>query len=505
MAQDDELFEDSSMTEPVELTELPTQRPCLGWYESRKNARLGGKTFFPPGRSETQIALAMVTLGSILVPLCWGQTAELLKNVLAISILILASSTNLMFAVLGGGLIVFPLALGILYFYLQRWLNSFTEADRILLNDEGITVYWSAQPAKLLRWTDITSVFLFRPEHTMMPGKWLVGFGTTEARPVNIRHPVAAALGPELLALLKTHCKWASIDPDLIELWEPALADSRTELWLKSLSKAPKESELVPLFPGDTLKNGRYTILSLIGVGGQGTAYLAKDKESEAEVVVKENLFPVFVDADVRAQAEGRYKQEVELLGQLSNEQIVSMLDSFMEAHRGYLVFNYINGDSLRKLVKKRAALPETEVVQLAQQMAEMLKYLHGLSPPVIHRDFTPDNLLLDQSGKLILIDFNVARQMVSTKTATVVGKHAYIPPEQFRGEADTRSDIYAFGATLFFLLIGEDPEPIAQSFPAQLNPELSEKIDQLVSKATAQNLADRFQSASELLKHLNP
>ncbi|MFX6803861.1 hypothetical protein ABTH20_20600, partial [Acinetobacter baumannii] len=85
------------------------------------------------------------------------------------SILILASSTNLMFAVLGGGLIVFPLALGILYFYLQRWLNSFTEADRILLNDEGITVYWSAQPAKLLRWTDITSVFLFRPEHTMMP------------------------------------------------------------------------------------------------------------------------------------------------------------------------------------------------------------------------------------------------------------------------------------------------------------------------------------------------
>src|SRR5581483_12186920 len=103
----------------------------------------------------------------------------------------------------------------------------------------------------------------------------------------------------------------------------------------------------------------------------------------------------------------------------------------------------------------------QTRVLELATQMCDILAHLHGQSPPVLHRDFTPENLILDVDGNLRLIDFNVAQQMESTATRTVVGKHSYIPPEQFRGKATTQSDIYAMGASIFYLLTGTEPEPI--------------------------------------------
>src|SRR5262249_34843353 len=125
---------------------------------------------------------------------------------------------------------------------------------------------------------------------------------------------------------------------------------------------------------------------------------------------------------------------------------------------------------------------------------------LHGLSPPVVHRDFTPDNLILNVDGTLKLIDFNVARQSVeSTTSGTVVGKHAYLPPEQFRGMPETQSDIYAMGATLHFLLTGADPEPISVSHPRQICSDVSEELNAVVEKSTALDLQKRYQSVAEL------
>ncbi|MBX9724023.1 MAG: serine/threonine protein kinase, partial [Candidatus Obscuribacterales bacterium] len=286
--------------------------------------------------------------------------------------------------------------------------------------------------------------------------------------------------------------------------WEPRLSGSNNELWLKSLSSAPKEAELMPLYPGDFVGTDRYQIISRIGVGGQGTAYLAKDCSQNQNIVLKETLFPVYVDAEVRAKAEARYKNEVAMLARLDNPHVVRMLDSFVDEHRGYLVLEYIDGLSLRQLVKKEGALADTKVIELAIEMANILKYIHELSPPLVHRDFTPENLLLEKDGRLVLIDFNVARQVESTKTATVVGKHAYIPPEQFRGDADARSDIYAFGATLFFLLCAEDPEPISQSFPAAQNLGINSQLNELVGRATALDMSERYASAEEVLLALN-
>jgi serine/threonine-protein kinase len=116
-----------------------------------------------------------------------------------------------------------------------------------------------------------------------------------------------------------------------------------------------------------------------------------------------------------------------------------------------------------------------------------------------VHRDFTPDNLILNSRGKLKLIDFNVAQQLQAGSSGTIVGKHAYLPPEQFRGKANTQSDLYAFGATLFYLLIGTDPEPISQSSPLARNAEVSEEIDRIIKQATALQENNRFKSAQEI------
>jgi serine/threonine protein kinase len=112
--------------------------------------------------------------------------------------------------------------------------------------------------------------------------------------------------------------------------------------------------------------------------------------------------------------------------------------------------------------------------------------------------------LILDKNNKLVLIDFNVAQQNQWTTTGTVVGKHAYLPPEQFRGQPCPQSDLYAMGATLFFLCTGLEPEPISCSHPRELNSSIDRDFDELVAKLTAVDLEDRFQNIGEVSRELN-
>ena len=121
----------------------------------------------------------------------------------------------------------------------------------------------------------------------------------------------------------------------------------------------------------------------------------------------------------------------------------------------------------------------------------------------MVHRDFTPENLILSKEGVLKLVDFNVAQQQESTATGTVVGKHCFISPEQFRGKPTSQSDIYSMGATLYYLLTGEDPGPITCSHPKQKVEGLSDNIDELVAKATALSAPKRYLNASDVRKDL--
>jgi len=223
-------------------------------------------------------------------------------------------------------------------------------------------------------------------------------------------------------------------------------------------------------------------VLGAIGVGGQGSAYSARDRINNTTVVLKEFILPVFVNVKVRKSALEQFENEAKILRQLNNDQIVKLLDFFVEDHRAYLVLEHIDGTSLRSLIEKKGVAGEPQVRNLAVQMCHILEYLHGLAPPVVHRDFTPDNLILRSDGTLKLIDFNVAQQVEETTTGTVVGKHAYLPPEQFRGETTSQSDLYAPGATLFYLLVGEDPEPISVSKPILNTENVSQGLSDIVA-----------------------
>jgi len=291
--------------------------------------------------------------------------------------------------------------------------------------------------------------------------------------------------------------RWApevSRQAEVMQALQPPVDHSYTELWLQALSAPPQRDRLKPLTADLMLNEGRYKIKKSLGVGGQGAAYQSLDQSSGDIVVLKEFLLPIYVDMSVRKDVLESFESEARIL---------KLLDFFVEDHRAYLVLEHIDGLSLREVIAKHGPLSEQRVLQLAKQMCTILNYLHSQEPAVVHRDFTPENLILRHDGVLKLIDFNVARQVESNATGSVVGKPAYLPPEQFRGQPVPQSDIYGMGATLSFLLTGEEPEPISVSHPQELVPTISSAMDAIVARATAIDLKTRYQSCHQILQDL--
>ncbi len=282
---------------------------------------------------------------------------------------------------------------------------------------------------------------------------------------------------------------------------------SYTELWLKELSGAPKRDKLTPLAEGSELENGNYVVIKRVGVGGQGTVYLADSNKHATDkhklVVLKEFVLPVFPDVRVRKKAAERFQAEAAMLSRLDHPQIARFVDLFIEDHRAYLVLEHVDGDTLKDIVAAQGPLPEPEVVRLATQVCEILAYLHTREPAVLHRDLTPDNIMLDQDGLAKLIDFSVAEDMSSRVTGSVVGKPNYISPEQFRGKPTTGSDIYSLGATMFYLLIGHDPPPITVLHPQLENSKISNELDTIVARCTQLDANKRYEKAEHVLEDL--
>jgi serine/threonine-protein kinase len=289
------------------------------------------------------------------------------------------------------------------------------------------------------------------------------------------------------------------LDPEIKQVFtDKGERESYTELWLRELNAPPKRDKLVPLSPGMTLHNGEYTVREKIGLGGQAAVYLAESHKlahGQNLVAIKEFILPVFPDPRVRVAAAERFQTEAELISRIKHPQIVRFLDLFIEDHRAYLVLERIVGMNLKQFVEAHGVMNEEQVIQLGIQMCDILSYLHNQNPPIAHRDFTPDNLMLTDEGKLKLIDFSVAQANVSNVTGSVVGKPEYIAPEQFRGKPTPLSDIYSLGGTLYFLLTGENPQAISVSKPVTCSPGFS----QAIACATALDAKNRFQSAEDM------
>lgn len=208
-----------------------------------------------------------------------------------------------------------------------------------------------------------------------------------------------------------------------------------------------------------------------------GSIYLADDNRlTGRQCAIKEVHQDESVPAELREQGREQFYREASVLARLDHPNLPKVSDFFSEVDRDYLVMDYIPGDDLKTLMdqsrRRGDFLPLEDVLLWAKQIAEALEYLHGQEPPVIHRDIKPSNVKLTPQGFIKLVDFGLVKQMVPEElTITVIqgrGTALYTPLEQYGGDeghTDVRSDIYAFGATIYHLMTNSAPAEAKQRF----------------------------------------
>jgi serine/threonine protein kinase len=212
--------------------------------------------------------------------------------------------------------------------------------------------------------------------------------------------------------------------------------------------------------------------------------------EVPPEVVLKEFILPENDRASRKVK--DSLLREAALLRRINHPLITRFYDCFIEDLRGYLVIEYSPGLTLKDLVLKNGLPSESLVKNISIQLCDALGYLHSLTPPIIHGDVAPDNVILQPDGTIKLLDFAAARELGRNRTSTVIGKHSYMSPEQFKGMPDSRSDLYSLGGTIYFLLTGTEPEPLTELHPRNLTPSVSVSMDKIVFSATQFDATNR-------------
>jgi outer membrane protein assembly factor BamB/tRNA A-37 threonylcarbamoyl transferase component Bud32 len=274
----------------------------------------------------------------------------------------------------------------------------------------------------------------------------------------------------------------------------------------------PKDGLAEGQLPDGHLLQERYRIMGLIGVGGMSAVYKAQDtrfRRATRLCVVKEMLNTA-TDAEVRAMIKRNFDREANILATLSNPGIVQVYDYFTEGDRNYLVLEFIDGKDLEAiLAQTEGFLSEVQVVGWAVEVCEVLTYLHSREPqPVIFRDVKPSNIMLDSNNRIRLVDFGIARIFQSGQKGTMIGTEGYSPPEQYRGIAEPRVDVYALGATMHHLLSKQDPrlEPPFSFHERPIhdkNPTVSHELEDIINRALEYDINKRYGSAEEMRRAL--
>lgn len=250
----------------------------------------------------------------------------------------------------------------------------------------------------------------------------------------------------------------------------------------------------------DILK--RYEILRLIGVGGFSRVWLAMDIHMNKQWAIKEiNKKSAEYQATVN---ENQTLREIEIMTTLDHPALPRIVDVMDEEDALYVVMDYIEGDSLRKIIEDYGKQDQELVAAWAIELCDVLDYLHNLEPPIIYRDMKPSNVMLKPDGSVKVIDFGVARRYKEGKDDTILFmSRGYASPEHMTGKTDARSDIYCLGTTMYHLLTGEDPAdtPLALKPIRQIDPSLSSGLEEIILKATNADPQKRYQSADEMMK----
>jgi hypothetical protein len=269
----------------------------------------------------------------------------------------------------------------------------------------------------------------------------------------------------------------------------------------------------------DCVLGGRYQLLELLGTGGMGTVYMARDTQLNRTVAIKVMAAHLLGDAGAVA----RFQREARALAQVSHPAIVQAYDSGQDKGRHYLVMEYVPGTSLAQLLKEERRIPPLVAAEYIHQVALGLQHAHHKG--LVHRDLKPANLLLTPHKQVKVLDLGLARFVQDqigegslTREGTGMGTPDYMAPEQFRNarSVDPRADIYSLGCTLYHLLAGQVPFPgsslseKAKAHEEEEPPDLEERCPDaptglvlVVRRMMAKRPADRFQTAGELAEAL--
>ncbi|HXF32772.1 MAG TPA: protein kinase [Solirubrobacterales bacterium] len=264
-----------------------------------------------------------------------------------------------------------------------------------------------------------------------------------------------------------------------------------------------------------TVLSGRYRLEAKLGSGGMSTVYLARDTTLDRPVAVKVMHREMSEQAD---QLE-RFRQEARAVAKLSHPNVVSVIDAGEDGGYPYIVFEYVEGETLKARINRIGALDVQEALAYAIEIARALTVAHARK--MVHRDIKPQNVMIDAEGRAKLTDFGISRQLEQdgmTATGRVLGTTDYVAPEQAMGRGtDQRSDIYALGVVLYEMFTGEVPfaadsqvgvamKHVNEELPdvQTMRPELSAASALVVERATAKDPAKRYADIGEMIDDLS-
>jgi serine/threonine protein kinase len=263
-----------------------------------------------------------------------------------------------------------------------------------------------------------------------------------------------------------------------------------------------------------TVLSGRYRLESKLGSGGMSTVYLALDEVLDRPVAVKLLHREISEEAD---QLE-RFRREARAAARLSHPNLVGVIDAGEDDGRPYIVFEYIEGRTLKRRIQEEGGLPVDEAVAYAIEIGRGLTAAHARK--LVHRDVKPQNVLIDPAGRAKVTDFGIARSLEQkgmTATGRVLGTTDYVSPEQAMGEdVDERSDVYSLGVVLYEMLTGDVPfqaetqvgvamKHVNEPMPdvQAKRPEVSAAVASVVDRATTKDQRDRYGSVAQMVRDL--
>ncbi|MGH2993764.1 MAG: protein kinase domain-containing protein [Solirubrobacterales bacterium] len=263
-----------------------------------------------------------------------------------------------------------------------------------------------------------------------------------------------------------------------------------------------------------TVLSGRYRLESKLGSGGMSTVYLATDETLERRVAVK------ILHAEISDQPDQieRFRREARAVAQLSHPNVVAVIDAGQDAGHPYIVFEYIDGETLKQRIDRLGQLPLDESAAYAIEVGRGLAAAHSRN--MVHRDVKPQNVLIDPEGRAKVTDFGIARSLETkglTATGRVLGTTDYVAPEQAMGqEIDARSDVYSLGVLLYEMLTGDVPfhaetqvgvamKHVNEPLPdvQTRRHEVSAALAAVVEKSSSKDPEDRYTRMSGMLRDL--